>query len=437
MPNKTSIIIKSIIDFLSCKRNINFYFATIDLFDSLLAILYSTCILLRLPIAYRGRENFQKKVKRLLGEREVFFYGSARSALYALLKSIEFEPGSEVILTGFTCDVVPNAVIQAGLQPVFADITPSTFCLSPESVKQRITSRTSALIIQHTFGVPADIDALLDIARQHDLYVIEDCAVSLGSRYKGKLTGIFGDASIFSFELSKIITSCRGGMLFVNTNKRQGIARHRAFYKAVPEQSMEYASNILFQLGMSGILYRPIIYNLGKYISSFMFKMGFFKQSTPFPETQAKISDNYMLKLSNQQASLLCRQWKKLDRICKNSQKISSNYYENLKNTTGVKALPIKKNENLNLVRYPILFDHREELIRVFQNTGIELGMWFTAPISSPDINAELFGYAHGECPNAEEIADKICNLPTHLKVTTRDIIKIIQLFRTIEFENV
>ena len=105
------------------------------------------------------------------------------------------------------------------------------------------------------------------------MYIIEDCAVSLGSKYKGRLTGTFGDASIFSFELSKTITSCWGGMLLLNTNKHTVIEKMVEFYKKVPEQKRSQHLKALFQLGISGILYRPKLYTMGKYITSIFFKL--------------------------------------------------------------------------------------------------------------------------------------------------------------------
>ena len=88
-------------------------------------------------------------------------------------------------------------------------------------------------------------------------------------------------------------------------------------------------------------------------------------------------------------------------------------------------------NDNfLNLIRYPILANDREKLFDSFQRSGIDLGLWFTAPISSPSINQGLFGYSFGACPNAEDVCTKICNLPTHLKMKTKDAKKIIELCR-------
>lgn len=411
-------------------RNITFYFSTLSLSDSLLALSYSACALLRLPVAHQGRERLSKKVSTVFGQRQIFFYGSARSALCNHLKCLGFERDLEVILTGFTCDVVPNAVIQAGLKPIYADIQPESFCMSVESVREKISAKSRVLIIQHTFGIPADLDALLALAREYDLYVIEDCAVSLGSAYKERLTGTFGDAAIFSFELSKVITSCRGGMLFVNSDKLQGIRKHKEHYRSVPEQSTLFSGNILFQTGLSGILYRPLLYNIGKYIAFIMFKLGFFKYSSSCLEEKAQMPENYTVRLSDEQAIILLRQMEGLDTKVNNSRRIASWYYEHLSGLSDVVPYEYAEDRMINFIRYPVLVSNRNMLIEEFNKNGIELGLWFTAPLSSPSIDHALFGYTRGECPHAEKVADNICNLPTHIRLEEKDLEKIGMIFR-------
>jgi perosamine synthetase len=421
-------ILSSILSFILRKRLITFYFQTVRLSDALLSLWYSFSVRIGLTQANNGREKFLHEVNKMYEYKAGYLFGSARSALYALLKSLKYEENGEVIVTGFTCDVVPNAIIQAGLRPVYADIDPQTFCMDPQAVSKLITNKTKAILIQHTFGIPADIEALLEIANKYSLYVIEDCAVSLGSRYKGNLTGTFGDAAIFSFELSKTITSCRGGLLLINTHKNQALDKQNLFYQSVPEQSKRYSSNILFQLGLSGMLYRPIIYNLGKYIIGQMFKRKVFKVSTPDPEKKAMISDDYLIKLSNQQALVLSRQWKKMNIIKEHSYKMSQYYFNNLKNKTGIIPLPFQNHESINLIRYPLLADNRNELINMFHKDHIELGLWFTAPISSLKTNNAVFGYEKGLCPISEKVSKKICNLPTHYGVNNSDADRMINV---------
>lgn len=420
----------SLLKFLILRRQINFYFQTVSLLDAIYSLFLCICGKASFPFIISSREKLARAVEERYHDSDAYFYISARSALYGLLKSLGFETGSEVIITGFTCDAVPNAILQAGLKPVYADIDAKTFCMSPESVRQRITDKSRVLLIQHTYGIPADIESLLFIARNYGLYVVEDCAVSLCSKYEDKYLGTFGDASIFSFELSKKITSCRGGMLLINTMKLNGKIKHGHYNETVPEQSVKYSSNLLLQLGLSGILYRPIIFNLGQYLVALLFKIGVFRPSTSHLERQAEMPESYCIKMSPEQATILYRQWRRLDIICHNSKDLSRYYCDNLKNINGL--IPYEYgDETYDLIRYPLIVDDREALFDAFRRENIELGLWFTAPISAPDINGALFGYISGSCPKAEDIVKKICNLPTHLRIRKKDADRIIAVCRS------
>lgn len=422
-------IFKSLLDFICGKREITFYFQTVRFSDALLALWYGFAELIRLSLVRNGREDFLKEVNKMFAFQGAYLFGSARSGLYSLLKALAFEDGAEVIVTGFTCDVVPNAVIQAGCKPVYADIDQETFCMSPSSAAKRITEKTRAIIIQHSFGIPADIDALIKLADEHSLYVIEDCAVSLGSCYKGQLTGTFGDAAIFSFELSKTITSCRGGLLLINSNKLQGLNKLSVFYEiTVPEPDRWFTAQALIQLGISGILYHPRILSLGKYFIATFFQTSLFKKSTCSMEKRAKMSADYLRRLSNQQAVLLKRQWGYLDHIIGLSRKSTHFYTEKLQNRVSQGFLEIIKQQQINLVRFPILVPDRDKINRAFHDLQIELGMWFTAPISSELTDQELFGYTKGTCIVAENVAKKIVNLPVHMKLEDGDRIKIAEI---------
>ncbi|MFH1859640.1 MAG: DegT/DnrJ/EryC1/StrS family aminotransferase [bacterium] len=111
--------------------------------------------------------------------------------------------GDEVLVEGFTCVVVPNAVIFAGAKPIYVAPDPKTYNMDINQIETKITPKTKAIIAQHTFGLPADMDLILDISRKHNLMVIEDCAPAMGATYKGKKVGTLGDAAFFSTTVVK------------------------------------------------------------------------------------------------------------------------------------------------------------------------------------------------------------------------------------------
>jgi dTDP-4-amino-4,6-dideoxygalactose transaminase len=157
---------------------------------------------------------FEQEFARVLGSGHVRAVSTeyGRMALYFILKSLDLPPGSEIIVPALTFWVVPEIVRVAGFKPVFADIDPSTFTLSPSALERAITPRTSAVLPTHLYGLACDLDPIMDTARRHHLRVIEDCAHSLGATYRGQMVGTFGDASFFSFQGFKPLNTFGGGL---------------------------------------------------------------------------------------------------------------------------------------------------------------------------------------------------------------------------------
>src|ERR1051325_3345154 len=159
-------------------------------------------------------QPYEISFARLFGpDYYAFGFWKARVALYAVLKALDLNGDDEVILPGYTCVVVPNSVRYAGAKPVYADISEGDYNLDPTSALNRFSHKTRALIAQHTYGIPADMDSFRRLARDKKLFLIEDCAhVLVGSMHRGKPLGSFGDAAFFSFQWSKPYTTGLGGM---------------------------------------------------------------------------------------------------------------------------------------------------------------------------------------------------------------------------------
>ena len=162
-------------------------------------------------------ERFEEAFTRFLGSGHVRTCSTeyGRMALYFILKAMDLPPGSEVVVPALTFWVVPEITKVAGLKPVFADIDPETFTLSPAAVRRAITPNTRAILPTHLYGLSCDMDPILELARQHDLKVIEDCAHSLGATYKGRMVGTLGDASFFSFQAFKPLNTYGGGLAWM------------------------------------------------------------------------------------------------------------------------------------------------------------------------------------------------------------------------------
>lgn len=138
------------------------------------------------------------------------------AALHVALLALGIGPGDEVIVPDLTYIASANAVAYCGARPVFADVDPLTWTIDPRDVAKKLTPRTKAIMPVHLYGHPADMDPLLDLARSHQLSVIEDCAEAHGAEYKGRKVGTMGDIATFSFYGNKIMTTGEGGIITTN-----------------------------------------------------------------------------------------------------------------------------------------------------------------------------------------------------------------------------
>ncbi len=163
----------------------------------------------------RVRE-FERAWSATFGVKHTISVNSNTSGLIAALAACGIGAGDEVIVSPYTMTASAVAPAMLGAVPVFADIDPDIFCLDPESIKERITARTKAILVVHIFGQPADMDPIMAIAERHKLAVIEDCAQCPTATYKGRYAGTIGHCGIFSLNYHKHIHTGEGGMVITN-----------------------------------------------------------------------------------------------------------------------------------------------------------------------------------------------------------------------------
>jgi perosamine synthetase len=155
---------------------------------------------------------FEEKFSAYCGMPYAIACSNCTTALHMAYVALGIGPGDEVIIPDFTLIVSANTVILAGAKPVLVDVDPKTWCIDPKLIEEKITPLTKAIMIVHMYGHPCDMEAIMKIARKHNLYVIEDCAQAHGAEVNGQKAGSFGDISCFSFYGNKILTTGEGGM---------------------------------------------------------------------------------------------------------------------------------------------------------------------------------------------------------------------------------
>ena len=163
-------------------------------------------------------QEFESKWARAFGAKHVISVNSNTSGLFAAIGAAGVGPGDEVIVSAYSMSASAIAPVVYGAVPVFADIQSDTFTLDSGSIRERITPRTRAILVVHLFGHAADMDSILEIARAHNLVVIEDCAQAPLATYKGRMLGTIGDIGVFSLNYHKHIHTGEGGMITTDSD---------------------------------------------------------------------------------------------------------------------------------------------------------------------------------------------------------------------------
>lgn len=170
-------------------------------------------------------KEFEDSFSKFTGANNSIAVSSCSTALQLVLSTYGLKAGDEVIVPSFTWIATANAIEYTGAKPVFIDIDLATFNIDVKKIEEKITPRTKGIIAVHLFGLSADIDAINAVAKKNNLFVVEDAACALGSYYKGKHCGTFGDFGCFSFHPRKSITTGEGGMITTNDNDKDALCR--------------------------------------------------------------------------------------------------------------------------------------------------------------------------------------------------------------------
>jgi len=199
--------------------------------------------------------EFERVFAERIGVSDAVATSYGRMAFKYLLDAYDLPPGSEVIMPALTFWVIPEIARVSGLTPVFVDVDPDTFTLSPVAFEAAVTDRTRMVVPTHLWGLPCDMAPILEIAERYKLIVVEDCAHALGATYCGQQVGTMGHAAFFSFQTLKPLNSYGGGMAVVRPGPLA--QRVRAFAESEPWPSLKDARWNLFRGRVQRISTRP------------------------------------------------------------------------------------------------------------------------------------------------------------------------------------
>lgn len=317
--------------------------------------------------------TFEKQCQKYLEAKFVTAVSNGTSALILLLRSLNIK--GEVILPSFTYSSCAHALLWCGLKPVFVDINRTTFNIDPQSIEEKITHKTTAIMPTHVFGNPCDIESIEKIARRHKLKILYDASHSFGSLYKNKPLSNFGDATIYSLAPTKVLTTGEGGLIVTN-NKR---LNHRLRIGKLNGDSFNRGEEFL---GLTA-------------------------------------------RMSEFQAIVGVENLKLFDRSLKKRMKVVEWYKQKLANSKGITFQKIEPESQSVFYNLAILIDKEktgfsnDELINQFKKHNIQSKIYFDPPLHKKNVYKK---YKYLKLPNTDYVSDHIISLPLYSSMSEKEV---------------
>lgn len=358
-------------------------------------------------------KTFEESFAACFGTSYAFSFWKGRVALYAIFKAMGIAPGDEVVLPGYTCVMDVNPIKYLGAKPVYVDIEPETFNINVELLGEKITANTKAIIAQHTYGYPCDMDEVMNIAEKNGIPVIEDCCLAFGSKYKGKAVGTFGKAAYFSFQWNKPYTTGLGGMAI--TSDTQLAEKIKLLCdKELCRPSKKELVSLAIQLAAYRAFVYPGTTAIAQSIFRYLTKKAVVVGSSSTSEYKPKMPPDFFKAMSGIQARSGLKQLMKIDANIAHRKKMALVYDRLL----AAKGWPGRKYDSSIIdpvmVRYPVRIVEKDQALAKAAKAGIELGSWFECPLHPIKTPLEAYDYKIGMCPEAEKASREVVNLPLH-----------------------
>jgi len=349
--------------------------------------------------------KFEAEFAKIMEVKHAIASTSGTAAIHVALGACNIGPGDEVITTPITDMGTIIPILFQNAIPIFADITLETFNLDPKDVERRISDKTQAIIVVHLFGMPAEMDIIMEIAEKHNLYVIEDCAQAYLAEYKGRLVGTIGHMGAFSLQQSKHITSGDGGVTITN------------------DDELAYRARLFADKGWD----REI------------------RRYHPF------LGNNY--RMTELQGAIALAQLNKLKWVVERRRKLAQLLNRKLEELDGIYPPKVPKYCKHSYWQYPVRVDTEilkvsiKEFSQALKAEGIPNSIGYVPPVYLQPVLAKkqaykdprcpfecpLYGksikYEPGMCPNAERIQNHVLVLPWNEFYTKKDIEDIARAF--------
>lgn len=347
-----------------------------------------------------------------------FFRG--RGALYHVLNALGIGAGDEVAIQAFTCLAVPLPILQLGARPAFVDADPGNLGMSVEDLHRKIGPCTRAVVVQHTFGMRADIVRLKEVAEEVGAVVIEDCAHVVGGRVNGRRLGSFGAAAFYSYEWGKPVVAGVGGGLVVNDpelRRRVDVATGGLKKPPLKQRLMLELQYQAYRWVLTGRTYWTV-----RGLYSVLSRRGLLVGTFRREDFEGAENEDFDWRMASGTARRLRRKLRRVEEIRSHNAELTRRFHAELM-AVKLPAWPIPEEREAVLMRYPFVSRDKEALLEAARLERIEMSGTFKSVVDPvPAEEAGWLGYEPGSCPVAEELAGSVVSAPVAMRVSPRQV---------------
>lgn len=348
--------------------------------------------------------EYEQQFARWNGSRSAFALMGARVALSACISALGLKAGDEVLLPGYTCVVVANALLYAGVTPVYVDIEHDTYGMDIADLKAKVTSGTRAIVIQHLYGlVSRDCMDVIEFARKRDIKIIEDCAHSTGASLHSTKVGNMGDVAVYSSERSKVFNTVVGGI--AATNDAEIAGRLKQYQDNAPAPNDEFTELVLFNVALD---YYGFKHRQRWWRADFLDLLHRNKKliSTTREEESGRRPGNYGMRMCAPIARLGINQLGKIDHY-NVLRRQNALRWDRWCDERGYKRPTVIDGSQPVFLRYPVMVEPEMKKDRswAIDEIGVEPGVWFVSNLHPASGNVPA-------CPKADEAVARCINLP-------------------------
>lgn len=350
--------------------------------------------------------EFEKEFAEYIGVKHAISVGNGTDALVIALKSLGIGAGDEVITTPFTFFATAETISAVGAIPVFVDVEKDTFNIDPAKVEEKITSKTKAIVPVHIFGQSAKMDEINEIAKKHNLKVIEDACQAIGGKYKNRKIGTLGDAACFSFFPTKNL-GCAGDGGIIVTDDDNVATIAKALRTHGSGENGQKAYNLLNNITEEVATVQnadDTVYNPLKYYNYLI---------------------GYNTRLDAIQAAILRVKLPHIDSWNAKRREIAKIYDEKLKDSDLVTPFISEENEPVYHM-YIIQSENREAMLSKLKGKGVATGVYYPVPLHLQKVYKNL-GYKEGDMPVAEYLSHRTFAIPVYPELTDEEVNYIVE----------